>query len=435
MDLLIVVAVVTLLTLGTGLYVAAEFSTVSASRARLAQLANGGNRLAARILGIVESPHKLDTYIAACQIGITVTSLTVGYYGRSRLLALLEPQLQHLDPSAQLLASSVSAAVILLFLTVVQVILGELVPKNIGVQYPERLSVLTAPPMRWSVIAFGPLIWLFNGSGRLILRLIGSSVIAEHAHVHSPEEIVMIVEESTAGGVFDAEERRLLVNTLQLRNLTARKVMIPRNYMLAASVDESCEELFQLLANSPYSRLPLYEQTIDSIVGVLHLKDLLQAYYHGVLSTEASMKTCRPREMMHPMIHVPETAEVAEIMDQMQREHHNLAIVVDEYGGTAGMITFEDLVEEIIGEFQDEFDTENPPLELRPNQRVRVRGDVLLDDLNEFLDLTLSAEDVDTIGGLVLQRLGRIPDAGETVEFEDITIRVDANISQWYRIR
>jgi CBS domain containing-hemolysin-like protein len=416
-----VVAVVALLIFVNGVYVAAEFSTVSSRRPRLAQLADDGNRSARYILSVVESPHQLDTYIAACQLGITISSLVLGFYGQSQILALFAPSLSAFGPSGQVIATSILATAILLGLTVLQVILGELMPKNVGIQYPERLAMTTAPALRWSVALFRPLIWLFNGSGRLLLAALGFQPVGEQSHVHSPEEIVILVEESTAGGVLDAEERRLLVNTLQLRHLTARKVMIPRNHMVAADVNRPCRELFTLLAGSPYSRLPLFEESIDSIIGMVHIKDLLVLFRNP----NDAAADCQVREIMHPVLHVPDSAPVEEVMTTMQRQHYNLAIVVDEYGGTAGMITFEDLVEEIIGEFQDEFDIENPPLELRPNNRVRVRGDVLLDDLNATFGLGLPAEDVNTIGGLVLATLGRIPMAGDITTVNGIPIRVD----------
>jgi CBS domain containing-hemolysin-like protein len=278
--------------------------------------------------------------------------------------------------------------------------------------------------MRWSAIIFRPLIWFFNGSGQLLLRLMGRTPTIEHAHLHSPEEILMLIEESEAGGVLDAEERRLLVNTLQLRKLTARKIMIPRNYMLTAPIDRTCDELFSLLATSPYSRLPLFEETVDAIVGVIHLKDLIQVLYERELG-RVGVPEPTPRQLMHPVIHIPDSARVEELMAAMQQHRVNIAIVINEYGGTAGMVAFEDLVEEIFGEFQDEFDVENPPVELRPSNRARVRGDLLIEDLNEALDLSLPTGGVDTIGGLVLTELGQVPRPGDVLLIGELPLRVD----------
>ncbi len=429
MSILFVAAVIALLIAINGFYVLSEFSAVSARRPRLAQMAEEGNLVAGEMLAMLQDPAKLDRYVAACQLGITVSSLVVGFYGQAQIIGLIEPWLDLLDPATRLAVQSVLALIVLAVLTVFQVVLGELVPKNIGVQYPEKMTILTARPMRWSIFLFRPLIFIFNGSGQLILRLIGSSSTGEHVHVHSPEEILMLVEESSAGGLLDAEERRMLVNTLQLRDLTAGQVMLPRNRMLAAPADLSCRELFNLLARSPYSRIPIYEKRIDNIIGVVHMKDLLGAAIapdSACASTDdADGAAWDVRQILRPLAMLPDTLPVDEALAVMQRERRNMAIVMDEYGGTAGLLTFEDLVEEIIGEFQDEFDLDNPPIALRGKGRVSVRGDVHLSDLNEALDLLLPSESANTVGGLVLRELGRLPKPGDTVEVSDLLLRVD----------
>jgi CBS domain containing-hemolysin-like protein len=432
MTLLITIAVLTILIAINGLYVAAEFSAVSARRPRLAQMADEGSGQAGTMLDIVETPHKLDTFVAACQLGITVSSLVLGFYGQAQIMKMLQPALAQLAPSVQLTVQSILAIVILIFLTIFQVVLGELVPKNVGLQYPEKLAILTLPIMRWSMTLFRPLIALFNGSSQLVLRLMGVQAVGEHAHIHSPEEILMLVEESSAGGVLNEEERRLLVNTLHLRDLTAGKIMIPRNRMLAAPVEQSCNELLTLLAESPYSRLPIYEGDIDNIVGVVHLKDLLQAYaeQRRPTQTDAPPPPWDAHSILHPATFLPDSMPVDEAMMAMQRDRTNLAIVLDEYGGTAGLLTIEDLIEEIIGEFQDEFDAEHPPVRLLSKTRLQVRGDVLIDDLNDALGLHLPAESANTIGGLALHELGREPHPGDVVALpnldETLTVRVES---------
>ncbi|MBX3015222.1 MAG: HlyC/CorC family transporter [Caldilineaceae bacterium] len=427
MDYLIVITLVILLIAINGFYVAAEFSTVSAQRARLAQLADSGNTGAQRMLAIIENPHQLDAYIAACQLGITLSSLILGFYGQSNIGLWLEPYLIQLGinfgENIQLLARSLSAATILITLTILQVVLGELMPKNVALLYPEQLAIYTAAPMQWSLFLFQPLIWVFNGSGQLLLRLLHSAPVAEHTHIHSPEEIVLMVEESSAGGLLDQEERRLLVNTLQLRHTSARKAMIPRNHMIAAPIDRPCHELFALLAASPYSRLPIYEETIDKIIGIVHLKDLMLLYYQTVDNPTQSPPALQP--ILHQAQFVPDSLLIEDVMVLLQSTRTNVAIVIDEYGGTAGMITFEDLVEEIIGEFQDEFDKEDPALVLQDDQRMRVRGEVQIDDLNELLGLYLPTQTVDTVGGLVASVLGRIPLIGEEVIIGDIVLQVE----------
>jgi len=435
MDLFLIFVVIILLVAINGFYVAAEFSTVSAQRSRLSQLADEGNGGAARMLSIIEDPHHLDAYIAACQLGITLSSLLLGFYGQSQLAAFVEPYLRQLGGGATVAAQSISATVILLVLTIFQVIFGELTPKNIGLQYPEKVAIFTSVPMEISLKLFQPLIWLFNGSGQFLLRLMGTNPVAEHAHIHSPEEIMFMVEESSAGGVLDQEERRLLVNTLQLRNVTARKVMLPRNRIMAASVDTPCSELYEQLSASPYSRLLLYNETIDEIVGLVHLRDLMLLQYTsgssaqgataGQDETRQGKKEVTAAQILHKVEYVPDSMSIEDIMILMQKEHSNVAVVVDEYGGTAGMITFEDLIEEIIGEFQDEFDAEEPALSLHEDNRMHVQGNVLIEDLNELLGIYLPTESVATVGGLIASELGLIPSVGQEVAIGESIIRVE----------
>ncbi len=418
MSWLIIVATIVILIGFNALYVAAEFATISARRSRLVQMAEEDNNRAARsLLPLIEDIYKLDRYVAACQIGITLSSLILGYYGQASLSKVLLPFLVRLGGFSEMAAQSIAATVVLVMLTVLQVVLGELVPKNIGVQYPERLALATVVPMRWSLAFFGPLIWVFNGSGQLILRLMGVSEAGEHAHIHAPEEILMLVEESGAGGLLEKEEMRLLENTLRLRELAVRQVMIPRTRMFTASVNEPVDVLLIQLAESPYSRLPLYEESVDNIVGMVHLKDLLCLQQKG---SDQSV-----RAVMREIQYIFESTPADEVFVTLQKQQYNMAIVLDEYGGTAGMVSLEDLVEEIFGELQDEFDIELPMLQIQSNNRIIIRGDALISDLNEWFDLILEDEEVDTIGGLILSEAGRVPEEKEEIVVGEITLRVE----------
>lgn len=418
MTWLLVFLTISLLILLTALYVSAEFSTVSARRPRLAQMAEDGYRLARRLLPIVQNPRQLDTYIAACQVGITLTSLLLGFFGQAWLTPAIAPLLSSLGNFSQAAAYSLSASGVLIALTALQMVLGELVPKSIGIQYPERMALSTVLPMRWSMMLFKPLIWLFNGSGRLLLKLSGQAARGEHAHLHGPQEIMMLFEESSAGGQLDREERRLLRKSLQLRELAVRQVMIPRNRMLVAEVNRPLEELKALLADSPFSRLPLYEGSVDNVVGIVHLKDLV------CLRPQTGLQEVR--QAMRPVQFVPEAMPVDEVLALLQRQHYHVAIVLDEYGGTAGIVTLEDLIEEIFGELKDEFDAETaPPIRIVSDRKVQARGDMLVSEVNELLGLFLPSEDVDTIGGLVLNELGHVPGLDEKVELQNVTLSVD----------
>lgn len=409
--------IILFLILLTALYVGAEFSVVSARRSRLIQLAETGQAQAKAVLYLVENPHALDSYIAACQIGITLTGLLLGFFGQAQLSPVIVPWLVEWAKVTEGAAQSISTTGILLFLTAIQVLLGELVPKNIGIQYPENLAIWTAIPMRWSVWLFQPLTWFFNGSGQIIMRLFGRDIIAEHAHIHDPEEIAMLVDESTEGGLIKKEEQRLLKNTLELREAMVRQVMIPRTQMLAAADNMGVDELFKYLADSPFSRLPLYRGNIDNIVGVVHLKDLLCLNQHLELKNIG--------DIMRPVPFFPETTPVKTVFSVLQRRHLQAAIVLDEYGGTAGMVTLEDLIEEIFGEIQDEFDVHIPAYHLSGENRLMIRGDTLVADLNDRLDLHLPEEELDTIGGLVLNMFGDVPTTGDEITISEGVFRVE----------
>jgi len=428
MTYLFIFTVITLMILATALYVAAEFATASARRSRLQQMASDGSRMAKLMLPIVEDPAKLDTYIAACQLGITASTLLLGFYGQAALgddVAALVVDWTGVSPEASV---SIAATGILLVLTVFGVLLGELVPKNVGIRYPEALATYTVLPMRWSMALFRPLIWFFNGSGRLILRMMGVNPIAEHTHIHDPDEIRLLVQESGAGGVLGREERQLLENTLDLRRQTVRQVMIPRTRMMAAPVDTPPAELLSMLANSPHSRMPLFDGSTDNIVGVVHLLDLLCMRLEdgeSLRPVEAQVESGAATTVMHPVSFVPEHVPVYEVFSRLQQEHHHMAIVLDEYGGTAGLVALEDLVEEIFGEIQDEFDTEAPLVQVMDDGRIQVRGDLLVAEFNDLMQVHLPKDDAGTVGGLVLSEFGHVPEVGEEAFIGGISLRVD----------
>jgi CBS domain containing-hemolysin-like protein len=416
---IVALLIISLLIFINAFYVAAKVSTVSSRRSKLAEMAADGNTLAQVLTPIVSDRHRLDTYVATCQIGITVSSLLLGFFGQSRLTPAVAELLGASERMASAAVLSMTAALVLLMLTTLQVILGELVPKSIGIQYPERLALLTILPMRWSTILFKPLIWILNGSGRLILHMIGFTrdIQEKHTHLHTPREILMLFEESNVGGKLDNEERRLLKNSLELRQVAVRQVMIPRTRLLAAPLDQPCEDLLRLLADSPYSRLPLYEGTIDNIVGIVHLKELL-----------CLRLNCAEQDVhkaIRPVLYVPENTLAGSVFAMLQSNRYHIAVVLDEFGGTAGLVTLEDLIEEIFGEVQDEFDMDTlPPIRAVSREMVELRGDFLIDELNETLGLNLVSTDVDTIGGWVLTNLGHVPEIGEKLHFAEISLIV-----------
>ncbi|MEW5985342.1 MAG: hemolysin family protein [Chloroflexota bacterium] len=431
LDTLAIVAAIALLVFVTAFYVAGEFATVSSRKTRVSQMAAAGDRLAGRLAPVLEDRRKLDSYVAACQLGISASSLVLGAYGQSviaphlvrplaALITFVRPLLgQAVEPDGvtQAVAASIAATGILILLTILSVVLGELLPKSIAVQYPEDVARAVVVPMQWSLWLFRPFIWFFNGSGNLILRLLGQKDAPGQSHVHSPEEIELLVTESHQGGLLDDTERRMLRNAFRMRDLTARQVMVHRTRLVAAPVASSVRELMKLSVEEGFTRIPLYKDTIDNIIGFVHVKDLFRLH---VLGRE------NLAEILREVVHVPESLPISEVWETLNNNRQYMAIVFDEFGGTAGLITFEDLIEEIFGELQDEFDEgEMAIIALDKQGRIYLRGDVLVTDANEYLDLKLPEGEADTLGGLVLSELGRPPVVGDEVTVGDTAIRVE----------
>ncbi|PID85406.1 MAG: hemolysin [Chloroflexi bacterium] len=413
-EIFFIIAAVALMIFFNALYVGAEFATVSSHRTRISQMAANGNRMASLLLPIMEQPVSLDNYVAACQIGITISSLVLGAFGQNVIAGYLVEPLAYFGVGTAA-AESAATITVLIFITVLQVIMGELFPKSVAIQYPENVALMLVIPMRISLVLFMPLIWLFNGSGNVVLRLMGRKP-HEGGHVHSPEEIELLVTESYESGLLDDEERQMLRNAFRLRDLTARQVMVHRTRLITANITDPMESVINLAIEEGYSRIPLIGESIDDVLGFVHVKDLFSRHVNGRSDMESAIRD---------VIHVPETMPVLDLWEKLNLGGNYLAIVFDEYGGTAGMITFEDLIEEIFGELQDEFDDEMALIARDNEGRVYLRGDLLVSDVNEYLELSLPDE-TDTLSGLIFSELGRSPTEGDEVTFGGIQIRVEA---------
>jgi CBS domain containing-hemolysin-like protein len=420
-----VLFVVGLLVGANSLYVAGEFASVSARRTRIVKLAEQGNRLAQTVLPVLEDPHKLDNYIAASQVGITVSSIALGIYGQRQIAPLIEPWIASLPLGAfssgggGVAAAGAAALLVLALLTTLQVIVGELVPKSVAMQHPERLALITALPMKWSAdYVLKPLIVILNGSGALVLKLLGATYAGGHAHVHSPEEILILVKESHRGGILDGEERKLLGNLFRATTKRAEDVAVPRNRIVAVDADEPAGAVLKLLADSAYTRIPVFERDVDNIVGFVHLRDLFNLCRKD---RQADLRT-----ILRPVPLVPESLPVTDVWYRLNEAQSYLAIVLDEYGGTYGLITREDLIEEVFGEVQDEFDHERALISASGDGAFVVRGDMPIDDLNDALDLRLPHDLAHTIGGLMTEKLGRIAQVGDSVQVPNVGLSVEA---------
>ncbi|VAW31280.1 Magnesium and cobalt efflux protein CorC [hydrothermal vent metagenome] len=434
LTILTITAVVAIMIFFNGLYVAAEFATVSSRRTRVSQLAGQGNRMAKLLLPILQDSKKLDNYIATCQIGITISSLVLGAYGQNviaqllespltRLLTSLEPALASIGVTStagwtEPVATSIAITLVLAAITILQVVIGELFPKSVALQYPESVAIALAIPMRITqfVIKYTGLIALFNGSGNIILRFMKRPLREKSSHAHSPEEIELLMTESHEQDFLSDAERQLLRNTLRLRDLTAKQVMLHRTKLIAAPLGSKVAKLMQLSLDEGFSRIPLYGESIDDVSGFVHVKDLFRLYNEDSEDIAS---------ILREVVFVPETIPVLDLWKRLNTRRKYLAIVFDEYGGTVGLITFEDLIEEVFGELQDEFDNEMALIAKGKDGRIYLRADLLVTDVNEYLELQLPTDKADTLGGLVFSKLERPPTVGDKVAFGDITICVE----------
>lgn len=367
------------------------------------------------MLEVNSNAHLLDRYVAAAQLGITISSLSLGFYGQTFLAPVLEPHLVSMGLGAEA-SAGVALTLILLFLTALQVILGELIPKSVGIGYPEKLACLTSTPMRVSMRVFSPLIAIFNGSANLMLKAFGTSHEGEREQPRTADEIRMLAGESRSGGVLDEVEFRLLDNALRLRDLTAGQVMLPRMKVLGFEVGLPISEALQVLADSPHSRAPVYEKDLDHPLGLVHIKELLE--------TARSSESATLRDIIRPLPVVPATVAVRHLFKQLQKEHFHMALVADEYGGVSGLVTLEDLIERIFGDVADEFDPPESKTLVRDGDRVVIPGSLLLVDFNDWFGASLYARDTNTLAGLLTEIHSGIPESGTEIEAEDYLFRV-----------
>ncbi|GAB4242606.1 MAG: hemolysin family protein [Thermoleophilia bacterium] len=402
-------------------YVSAEFAAVTVRKSLISRLADEGRRAARLLLPVVEDTALLDRYVAACQIGITLSSLILGAFGQAALTPRLAPRLEEWANMQEVAAFSTAAVVVLLALTTAQVILGELVPKSVALQYPVGAALYTAVPMRWSLAVFSWFIWLLNGSGLLILRLLGSAP-DRHRHIHSPEELALIISESRRGGLLAKREHDRLREALELTARTARELMIPRRRIEAVSINDPVDQILDRVSGSPFTRLPVFGESKDDVLGVLHTKDVAYRYV-----LQGRVDSIRP--LLRPVVVVPETLAADQLLARLREERSHQAIVVDEFGGVEGLVTLEDVVAELLGQVSDEFKGVEPQPQELPDGRIRLPGATLLSDAERWTGIPWHLEDEeqgpDTAGGYVTMRLGHIPEAGEEITIAGARVQVE----------
>lgn len=398
-------AAVLALVLLNAYFVAAEFALVGARKTRLEELAREGDRKAIRALGAVQH---LDQYISATQLGITLASLGLGWIGKPALAELLDLMFAGLPEALGSFGThAVSAAIAFSIITVLHIVLGELVPKSLALLFPEGVSRwIIYPLLGFSWVMHYP-ITVLNGTANRLLRWMGIKPPTDHARLHSPEEIRILVEQSGTGGSLDRSSSRLLEGVFEFSEKTAEEVMTPRTDMTAIEADQVVEDAADIVAEAGRSRYPVYTESLDEIVGVVHAKELLRTLRQAPGTTV--------RRIMRPPVFVPGTRDVEDVLADMKRLKTHLAIVLDEYGGTAGLVTMEDLLEEIVGEILDEYDPVEPSVSAVTDGSATIDGAMTISDFNTRFDAELDDTDYTTVGGFLFGQLGRLPKTGDRV--------------------
>lgn len=406
--------VIGLLLFSNGFFVAAEFSMVSVRKTRITQLTNEGN-FSARVA--LEALKDLDKFIAAVQLGVTISSIGLGWVGEATLVRMIEPFFRFVPQNMQHIAShTVAVTIAFALITVMHVVIGELMPKSVALQYPEKTTLLIAIPMKVITKIFNPLIVALNGLGGLLLRMIKISPTQTSHLAHSTEELNMLINASYNEGVLNETEKELLHNVFKFSDLSAKQVMIPRTDMACIPSDITFDELNALAMESQYTRYPVYEENLDHIAGIIHVKDL-----YSILLNKEEFSVAK---VLRPVFLVPETITMDNLLREFQKRQSQIAIVIDEFGGTSGLITLEDVLEEIFGEVQDEFDVEEADIKAIAEDTYLANAMMRLDEIAEFFEVEIIDEDVDTIGGLVVKQLGRIAQVGDVVEIQNLEIDV-----------
>lgn len=417
-----IVAVLALIA-ANGFFVAGEFSLVKIRSTRIDQLVEEGSGTARVIQAQIQY---LDTYIAATQLGITLASLALGWIGEPSLAHLVEPLFAWIGgPTAAAFAQGLAIAISFALITAGHIILGELVPKSIALQRTERTVFVVARPLLFFARLFHPVIVLMNGLGNAVVRLLGMQTTSEHASVHSVEELEMLVAQSRRGGVLDAQEAALLHQVFDFGDKTVQQVMVPRSEIVGVAISSSLEQVQAVFAQEQYTRLPVYEASVENIVGMVHLKDVFTRS-----RTPSQAEPADLASLLRSVLYVTQTTSIEAVLTQMRSKRIHLAIVLDEYGATAGMVTLEDIVEEIVGEVQDEFDTREqgvlPEVEHLADGSWSVDGLMALSSFADQFGIRPEPSSAHSLGGYVFERLDRLPQVGDTVVLAEYRLRVEA---------
>ncbi|AAT32531.1 CBS domain-containing protein [Bacillus anthracis] len=399
----------------TGFFVAAEFAIVKVRSSRIDQLVAEGKRGA---LAAKKVTTNLDEYLSACQLGITVTAMGLGWLGEPTIEKLLHPLFEkwNLNPS---ISSVLTFGLAFMLMTYLHVVVGELAPKTMAIQKAEKVTLLFAAPLMMFYKVMYPFIWVLNGSARVITGLFGLKPASEHEVAHTEEELRLILSDSYESGEINQAEYKYVNNIFEFDNRIAKEIMVPRTEIVGFYLEDSVEEHMKVIQNERYTRYPIFGEDKDDIIGMVNVKDFFIRYM-----TEDQKDLSSIRSYMRPIIEVMETTPIHDLLLQMQKKRIPMAVLYDEYGGTAGIVTFEDILEEIVGEIRDEYDEdEAPPIQHVNEQHIIVDGKVLISEVKDLFGLHIEEDDVDTIGGWIMMQNHEIEE-GQHVEAEGYEFKV-----------
>lgn len=407
MVIFINIIIVFLLVLLNGFFVSAEFAMVKVRKSRIQTLVSEGNKNAKYTLRIVDN---LNTYLSACQLGITLASLVLGWVGEPTISKLLMPIFIFFK-LPEVTIHTISIIIGFTVITGFHIVFGELVPKSLSIISSEKIALYTALPLIIFFKLTYPIIWVFNHSTNLVLKIFGISQTDDYEVAHTDEEIKLLAEESYKHGLIDQTELTFVDNIFDFSEKNVRKIMIPRTDMVCIFIEDSLDEAIEIAISEQLTRYPVCKKNKDNVIGFVHIKDLYKLKIQGVEQNIESI--------IRDIKFVTETMSISLLFKMFQKEKESMAIIIDEYGGTSGLITIEDILEEIVGEIQDEFNEEGEEIVKTEDGSYLVEGKVLVQDINELLDINIEEENVDTIGGWVYSELETTPQINKIVEFEE----------------
>lgn len=398
-----------------GFFVAAEFALVKVRASQIEIKAKTGSRVAKIAKHMTQH---LDGYLAATQLGITLASLGLGWVGEAVMTDIVSRFFNFIEVDmSSTVATNIGHVLAFAIITVLHIVFGELAPKSLAIQRPIGTTMSIALPLHFFYLLFRPFIWLLNGFANFILKLLGISTIAGHEAHHSSEELQYLLDQGKESGALEINEHELIKNVFDFNERVVKNIMVPRTKISGIELNTSHKEVLDIVIHEGYSRIPVYDETIDKIVGIVHAKDILPLL--------AENKECILKDIIRIPYFIPETKKINDLLSELQLKRIQIAIVLDEFGGTAGMVTLEDIMEELVGEIQDEYDEEKPIVEVISKNEFIIDATASIYDVNEFLPHDLPEDgDYDTVAGLVSEIFGKIPDVGETSDFNGYTITI-----------